>query len=239
VTADPLLLVVEVDRATARLLETARRLDERALAGPSLLPGWTRGHVLAHVARNADGCVNLLTWARTGVETPQYASAAQRAADVAAGAGRPIAAQLADISASAERFLDAVAQMPAAAWAVEVRWLSGTTGPAAGVVWSRLREVEVHHVDLDAGYGPTAWSEAFCHRLLHELAAGFGAAPDGPRVRLRATDLGHEVTIGGDDDVPTVHGSGAALAAWLTGRSAGADLTVTPDGPLPPVPTWK
>ena len=48
------------------------------MAGPSLLPGWSRGHVLTHLARNADGAVNLLTWARTGVETPQYVSQEQR-----------------------------------------------------------------------------------------------------------------------------------------------------------------
>src|SRR3982751_334442 len=97
-TADPLVLLPEIDPATARLLATARGLDGAAVAAPSILPGWTRGHVLSHVARNADSCVNLLTWARTGVETPQYASAAHRAADVAAGAGRPVAEQLADIA---------------------------------------------------------------------------------------------------------------------------------------------
>jgi maleylpyruvate isomerase len=240
-TADPLMLVAEVDRATTRLLETARGLDAGALAEPSLLPGWTRGHVLAHVARNADGCVNLLTWATTGVETPQYASAAARASDIDAGAGRPLPEQLADLRASAQRFLAAVAGMPAEAWSVEIRWLSGYTTPAAGVVWSRLREVEVHHVDLAAGYTTGDWPEAFTHRLLHEVAAGFSATPRAPRVRLHATDLGHDLTLGASapDDPPTVSGPGHALAAWLTGRGAGAGLTVTPDGPLPPVPTWK
>ena len=53
-TADPLVLIAEVDRATARLLATARTLDDDAVRAPSPLPGWTRGHVLTHVARNAD-----------------------------------------------------------------------------------------------------------------------------------------------------------------------------------------
>ena len=86
-TADPLVLLPEIDRATARLLATARKLDDADLAAPSRLPGWTRGHVLAHLARNADGCVNLLTWARTGIETPQYASDERRDADIETGAG--------------------------------------------------------------------------------------------------------------------------------------------------------
>jgi maleylpyruvate isomerase len=50
------------------------RLAGVDLDGPSLLPGWSRRTVIAHVARNADALCNLLTWARTGVETPMYAS---------------------------------------------------------------------------------------------------------------------------------------------------------------------
>src|SRR4029453_13661966 len=74
VTYDPPPLAVDGGRAPARLLAPAAALDDAALSGRSLLPGWTRGHVLTHLARNADGAVNLLTWARTGVETPHYAS---------------------------------------------------------------------------------------------------------------------------------------------------------------------
>jgi maleylpyruvate isomerase len=61
--------------ATGRLLATATALGDAQAREPSLLPGWTRGHVLSHIARNADGMVNLLNWARTGTETPMYASA--------------------------------------------------------------------------------------------------------------------------------------------------------------------
>jgi maleylpyruvate isomerase len=243
VTADPLVLSAEVDRATARLLGSARGLDPAAVTGPSLLPGWTRGHVLTHIARNADGCTNLLTWARTGVETPQYPSVANRNAEIEDGAGRPLAEHLADLATSARRFADAVELMPAPAWTETVRWLAGNRTPAATIVWSRLREIEVHHVDLDAGYGPADWPDAFTHRLLHEIAAGFAAepAPDAGALaaRLHATDLGHELVIGPAAGAPTINGPGYALAAWLTGRSDGAGLTVTPAGPLPAVPVWK
>jgi maleylpyruvate isomerase len=237
VTADPLVLIPEVARATARLLATAGQLDDAALAGASLLPGWTRGHVMAHVARNADGCTNLLTWARTGVVTPQYASAQQRESDISAGAHRPPSEQVADLETSAARFADAAARMPAAAWTTTISWLSGKTGPAASVVWARLREVEVHHIDLAAGYGPGDWPDGFTHRLLHEITAGFGDS--GLAVGLRATDLGHESTIGSDLGAPVVSGSGYALAAWLTGRTSGEGVTIVPDGPLPTVPKWK
>jgi maleylpyruvate isomerase len=235
-TADPLVLLPEIDRATARLLATARKLDDADLAAPSRLPGWTRGHVLAHLARNADGCVNLLTGARTGNETPQYASDEQRDSDIETGAGRPGTEHVADLVASAERVDEAVAQMPPDAWAATVRWRSGRLRPAAYITWARLCEVEVHHTDLDAGYAPTDWPDSFVHRLLHELTADLadGMSP----VRLHAVDLDHELTIGPDPAV-TVGGPGSAIASWLAGRSTGTGLTVTPDGPLPTVPNWK
>jgi maleylpyruvate isomerase len=235
-TADPLVLLPEVDRATARLLATIRKLDDAAVAAPSLLPGWTRGHVLSHVAGNAYGCVRLLTWARTGAEAPQYASAEARDAEIEAGAGRTAAEHVAEVTSSAEQIDEAVAQMPPDAWASGIRWLRGNTTPAAYVVWSRLREVEVHHADLDAGYDPADWPRAFVHRLLHELAANLagGMAP----VRLHAVDLDHELAIGTDPTM-TVSGPGHAIARWLTGRGGETVLSVAPDGPLPTVPTWK
>ena len=48
-----------------RVEQAAAALDPAQVAGPSRLSGWTRGHVLSHLARNADALVNLLTWART------------------------------------------------------------------------------------------------------------------------------------------------------------------------------
>ena len=239
-TADPLVLMAEVDRATARLLDTVHTLDGPGIAAPSLLPGWTRGHVLAHVARNADSMINLLTWARTGVETPQYASAQEREDGISASAARPLDEHLDDLKASADRLADAYGAMPAHAWAATVTGRGGTPIRAANLVWGRLREVEVHHVDLAAGYRPADWPEAFTLRLLHELQASFATAPP---VRLYATDLAREFTIGpteaGVADAPQVSGAGSALAAWLTGRDTGSGLTVSPDGALPPVPTWR
>ncbi|HTF12608.1 MAG TPA: maleylpyruvate isomerase N-terminal domain-containing protein, partial [Asanoa sp.] len=114
-STDPLSLMAEVNRATERLIATAAGFDEAAVAAPSALPGWTRGHVLAHVARNADGLRNLLTWARTGVVTPQYAPG-QREADIAAQAGRPAAVHLADIRESAQAYAAAADALTPQQW---------------------------------------------------------------------------------------------------------------------------
>ena len=91
------------------------------VAAPSLLPGWSRAHVLTHLARNADGFVNLLTSARTGEAIPMYASPEARAADIDAGAGRGPADLLDDLRRSGQRFDAAVAAMPVPAGAPPCR----------------------------------------------------------------------------------------------------------------------
>ncbi|MDW5330727.1 maleylpyruvate isomerase family mycothiol-dependent enzyme [Plantactinospora sp. KLBMP9567] len=249
-TLDPLALLPEVDRATDRLLRTVDGLDDAAIAEPSLLPGWTRGHVLSHLARNADSFVNLLTSARTGADIPQYPNPAARNADIAAGAARPAAVQLADLRASAERFAEAARALPADSWATQVRSARGLR-PAATLTWGRLREVEVHHVDLAAGYRTADWPDAFGQRLLHEVVHDL-AERDDPlalvllpaetRQRLTVdTGRGRPVGIPAPDSGPelrTVAGPAHELAGWLTGRSAGTGLVVTPAGPLPAPPSW-
>ncbi|MCM0677758.1 maleylpyruvate isomerase family mycothiol-dependent enzyme [Micromonospora phytophila] len=236
-TTDPLLLTGEVDEATARLLRTAATFDSADTAAASLLPGWTRGHVLAHLARNADGFVNLLTAARTGEPVPMYASAAARSADIEADAVRPPAAHLDDLRRSADRFAEAVEAMPVEAWSATVETPRGPK-VAAVLVWGRLREVEVHHLDLAAGYRPADWPEAFGHRLLHEVAADLADRPDVPPMVLRFDGTRHELVLGDRAAAPTVTGAAPELAAWLIGRSPGAVLAVTPDGTLPEPPEW-
>lgn len=228
--------MTEVDRATGRLLDTAARLSDADVAAASLLPGWTRGHVLAHLARNADGLANLLHWARTGVETPQYPSWERRNADIEAGAGRSAAEHLDDLRAAAQRFTETADAMPAEAWAVILD--TGYAQPAARVVWRRLREVEVHHVDLNAGYGTADWPGAFGQRLLHEVVAGMRDRHDAPPMLLRTPDHDHDLTIGAVDGAPTVSGAAHALAGWLTGRTRGEGVTIAPLGLLPQPPEW-
>ena len=235
-STDPLALAAEISRSTTRLLKTARALSDETVAAPSLLPGWTRGHVLTHLSRNADGAVNLLTWARTGVRTPQYESMARRAADIKAGAGRAAAAQLDDLTASCARFADAVDAMPAQGWTYVVETAGGRELAAAQFMWFRLREVEIHHVDLHAGYGPADWPEAFALRLCRTVAEDMATRAEGPRLVLRAPEVGHDLVLGEGAKSPVVSGTVRAVVAWLIGRSDGNGLTVTPAGPLPPVP---
>jgi maleylpyruvate isomerase len=234
VTVDPLVLMTDVDQAMDRFLRTAEALDEAEVAAPSLLPGWSRGHVLTHVARQADAMTNLLTWARTGVESPAYATPTARQEGIEAGAGRPLAEQIADLRATQERMGDAAAAMPAEAWVFSI---PGRNQLAAALPWGRLREIEVHHVDLDTDYTPTEWNDAFTLRLLREIVSDAGASA--PAMVLRPFGVEHALTIGAAGGAPVISGPTRVIAAWLAGRDDGSELTVQPEGDLPLPTFWK
>jgi maleylpyruvate isomerase len=225
-----------VTAATLRLLSTAEQLDDRTLHAPSLCPRWNRAHVLSHVAHNADALTNLLTWATTGNETPMYPSAEARTADIEAGSTRSLDELVSDIKETAARFGAAIAQVPEEGWEFQVRTGpggSGATIPARRVVWLRLREVELHHADLDAGYSPADWPAPFVARALRESLRAVGRREEVPPFTAVIDGTPERVGTGGDT---TVRGAAPAVLAWLAGRSDGADLEVEPRGALPTIP---
>src|ERR1700733_14106992 len=108
----------QIDDATQRLLGTVRIITEPDLRQPSLLPGWTRARVLAHLARGADAMRNLLVGARSGQDRATYASAEALGADIertAAMSAKELAADLAD---SAMALRTVARQLPDQAWEV-------------------------------------------------------------------------------------------------------------------------
>lgn len=238
---DPTASMAEVEAATARLIASANKLSDADLREPSPLPKWTRGHVLTHVARNADALRNLLTWAATGVRTPMYASPEARHDDINAGAGRPAAEQVADVADSAARFAQAAAEVPDANWSATVEMRGGLQIPAWEIFIRRLNEVEIHHVDLDAGYSPAHWPAEWVSRALSNIVDGLASREDYPKLVLHAEDTDRELPVRpqASGDAIVVGGPEPALMAWLTGRSSGDGLTVQPHGtPLPALPKW-
>ncbi|WP_055500907.1 maleylpyruvate isomerase family mycothiol-dependent enzyme [Nonomuraea pusilla] len=225
------VLQAELASATNQLLATAASLSDADVAAPSLLPGWTRGHVLAHVARNADSHLNLLTWARTGVRTPQYPTFAARSAEIEALSGRPAAEHLADLEDSASRLAAAFHHLPEDAWSATVEGMGPPPHPAWYLLVRRLREVGLHHVDLAAGYGPSDWTEPFVLRELHDCVACWRpAASQVGEVRLLGPGGRVTRTWTGLGAGPAVQGEPADLLAWLTGRSGGEGISVVPLG---------
>ncbi|KMS69763.1 mycothiol maleylpyruvate isomerase [Streptomyces viridochromogenes] len=219
--------LVSVREATDRLLTAAAKLDNASVTEPSRLPGWSRGHVLAHLARNADALVNVLEG------RPMYVSAKARDADIERDAPRPLDVHLTDVRESAARFQEAGATP--ADWSRTVELRNGVTDAAARVPFRRWVEVELHHVDLGIGYELEDVPAEFVEREIDFLTDRFTGHPDVPSSRLtdgtRAWSTGREA---GAPEV-TVQGSAPDLLGWLAGRRDGAGLTVE-DGTLPSLP---
>lgn len=211
-------------------------MNEEEVRTPSLLPGWSRAHVVTHLARNADGLSNLLTWARTGIETPQYSSWEQRNLDIDSGSARPLVELVEDSRAAAERFMDEASRVVGEQWDVPVRTMSSPTHfPARDVLLSRRTEVEVHHADLGTGYRAGDWPEDFTSMLIARVGED---RSDGPAMVLLASDGVGGPWRFGQGRGPEITGRAADLAWWLIGRGDRSRLTSS-TGEVPELAKWR
>ncbi|MBT2456383.1 maleylpyruvate isomerase family mycothiol-dependent enzyme [Streptomyces sp. ISL-86] len=218
-----------VRKATDRLLTAVAKVDNATLAEESHLPGWTRGHILAHLARNADALVNVFEG------RPMYESAAARDADIERDAPRPLEIQLADVRETSERFL-AQGEVDQD-WSRTVELRNGVTDLASNVPFRRLVEVELHHVDLNIGYTLGDLPEEFARREIAFLADRWAGRPEVPPVTLRTHHDDSVWKTGSTEGDPvTLSGPLSELLGWLAGRELkGAHLSVE-GGPLPALP---
>ncbi|MGW6491660.1 maleylpyruvate isomerase N-terminal domain-containing protein [Streptomyces sp. NPDC055056] len=223
----------ELAAAADRLLAALDGLTDADAAAPSRLPGWSRGHVLSHLAAQAPALERLLTWARTGVETPQYASRAARDAEIEAGTRLSADALVARVRQSAAHWQDAAESLPEPAWDATIRPFTGESCTPRRILVIRLRELVLHLVDLDLGHEIDG-VPPHARDIVLEDVLGYYAHADGvPAFTLldaegaRLARFGH----GG----PVVRGTRAAHLAWLSGRSDGAALAADE---LPDLPPW-
>ncbi len=213
-------------RCTRVFLETVERLDDDEFDEPTALPGWTRRHVLAHVHSNAEALGRLLSWARTGIRTPMYASAEDRQGGIEAAAALPAPDLRAEVYQSAHLLLAGFHALPDEAWQAEVVTAQGRTVPASQVPWLRTRELAVHAVDLNAGTRFADLPVEVCVALVDDVArwrSGRGPA-------LSFSDGHLAWSVEGTEPVARVVRPVAELAAWLTGRLR--------DPLLPLLPAW-
>ncbi|MGW1984142.1 maleylpyruvate isomerase family mycothiol-dependent enzyme [Streptomyces collinus] len=228
----------------ARLVRTAARLSDTALRAPSALPGWTRGHVLAHVAHSVDAYVWLLGLAHTGRAPGPRTGAAALASAVERDALLSADAIAARLRQNLDRFTARARAMPAPAWERLVPALTGWRHPARYVLLRCLRELETHHLDLDTGHGTEQWPAAYVTWALDDTLAtlrtqGFRLAS------VEAVDLGRRWSLAAQG--ASVAGAGHQVLGWLTGRTPAGALTADrparllphpPAWPQPPLPGW-
>jgi maleylpyruvate isomerase len=192
---DPALTIGLCQAAHSRLLSTVAGVSDEQVRRPSRLPGWTIAHVLTHIARNADGHVRRLEAALRGQDLPRYPGGpAQRTSEIAEGSARAAAEIVSDLTAATAQLEQMWARSAAAGWPHHD--LRGSDQwPTVASPSRRLREVEMHHVDLGMGYEPTDWPEEY---VQWELPMVLATVPG--RVRQREDMQG--------------------LVAWLSGRGA-------------------
>lgn len=216
--------------AVESLYRTVTRLSDEDIRGRSRLPGWSRAHLLTHLARAADSRTGLLVAARGGRVGRQYGSERIRRAEIESGARRPPQDIRRDLTRAFQRFFSAVAEHPPSRWDDPGDWLDLGLRPVRRTVPSLRREVEYHHVDLAAGYQPGDWPADFVRDELRSVTASLRHRSGGPK----ATLLPQGDLLVGDGLV--IRGRPAGLLAWLTGRSDGGDLRADPPGRLPALP---
>jgi maleylpyruvate isomerase len=246
----PLADLEVVRQGTRRLLRSVETLTDTDVAQPCLLPGWSRAELVTHLARNADGLRRIAEAAARGEVADQYPGGnEQRAADIAAARGRRARVVLADLRGASDALHEVWSTLPDTAWNGSGRVIGGLRR-VHETVGRRVREVEIHHVDLGLDYAPTDWPVPFVQTTLDDAIETLPsrAAPHRPdlhaRFRLEATDHGcswlvvldgRHVAVdspnGSDaaDVDAVVSGWGCDLLAWLYGRGAVAG-TVTASG---------
>lgn len=212
--------MTQIRKAHSKLMRWLDKLDDRSVKEPSLLPGWTRGHLLTHIARNADSHVRLLTHAAKGEKVEQYVGGYEgRAAAIEAGAGRSAAELLEDVDDSAQRVFAVWEQLPRSVWDEEIVAIHGGQ-PSWMVVYSRWRETEIHLVDLDIGYTIDDWPDDFVEMAWASMLRGNLQSRTENALEIRATDTGWVAHVG--EGEPSVAEAPAhVLVAWMTGRSIG------------------
>jgi maleylpyruvate isomerase len=145
-----------------RLLQSLDSLTDDQCREPSALPGWTRGHVLSHLARNAESHVHVLQCAARGEVGEQYIGGAKARKE-------GIESHAND---SAESLVNAVRR---SIYALEGQWAAtnsegwqghgvnsaGASIAMSDIVFLRWREVEVHHADLALAFTFADWNSTY------------------------------------------------------------------------------
>jgi maleylpyruvate isomerase len=166
--------------ATTLLFEAVDGLDDDRFAAASTLPSWSNAHIIAHLHFNAEAIGRLVSWARTGVETPMYSGAEQRSSDIESGVLLAPAELRAMLRSSSDALLASFDAMTPTEWEHRVVTAQGRTVPATELVWMRFREVAVHAIDLGTGITYADLPVDAVAKLVSEIVAkriGTGEAP--------------------------------------------------------------
>ena len=220
-------------RETDMLLATVDSLTDEEFAAPSKCEGWTRAHVVAHLALGADAMGNMITWGTTGVETPPYVSWDARNADIENLAKKSPAEIKAALRTAIKNFADKAATLKDGLKAETVKTAGGAGVTPYAVPALRISEVIIHHADLDTVWGLGEADMDALEDTLEIVVERVSANEDFPGVTVD-TDEGEHYVIG--DGATAIKGGRDAVIGWL---ARGLTDGLRYDGELPerPVPS--
>jgi maleylpyruvate isomerase len=229
-------LLDELRTAAQGVRHELERLSDDAVGHPSELPGWSRGHVLAHLEGICVALARQVEYAQRGEKIDLY-DGGQVARDraIEEGAGASADQYRERVGSALDRVLAAFESLEPEQWDAPVRFRDGVVRDAALALW---RELVIHHSDLGTGCTQQEWSGDFCHHLLDFLEP---RVPEGETFLLH-TQGGEHISLGEGSDGVVVEGRLQDLAAWLAGREIGrGSVRAEHEGqavPLPEIGPW-
>jgi len=219
-------------RGTAYFAQRLADLSDRDLDADSLLPGWSRRHLVAHVGYNAAALCRLMDWAGTGTETPMYASAEQRACEIDEGSTLNPGELRNLFDHTVARLDQKWRHLPPAAWSAQVRTAQGRLVPASETVWMRTREVWIHAVDLASGGRFSDFPPVVLQSLLADIVEAWRRNDRGAGLTL-AVEGCNPIVLPPGPRTTTVSGPLPAVVRWAAGRGA-VDVSIDGDEVGPP-----
>jgi maleylpyruvate isomerase len=206
----------------ARLDRLIGSLTDDLSRRPSPLTGWTIGHLVTHLARNADSHTGMVHAAQRGEVRAQYPGGpAEREADIEAGSGRPSTELIEDVRAATRALEEAWASTDEETWATGMGRQRKGPASLADLAFQRWREVEVHLADLAPDLGGPGWdglSATYVDEEWRRMTTGLThRVPDDTTVLLVPGDR-PSVAAGTGASVAVVRDLPGRILEWLFGR---------------------
>ena len=213
----PAALLAELHKAATALTAAMDRIPDGGERAPSTLPGWSRGHLLAHIAGICDALARQVEYGRRGETVELYDGGVEgRNQAINLAAGHSLSQHRDDVAAAMRRALTAFDALNEDEWQTRIAFRNGVIFDAGLALW---RELVIHTSDLDAGTGPETWNRDFCSHLFDFLAA---RVPAETKLVLQPVAL-PPLALGAGGSTVVVSGMVTDIAAWLAGRKPSLD----------------